>query len=353
MNRILVVFTGGTIGSKKQNNKIDVDHSISFELLERYTQSKKARSVQFDTMQPFNLLSENLIPDDWAVLFKAISKFDLSDYDGLIITHGTDTLPYTAAALSYIYHACPVPILLIASNYPLNDARSKGLNNFIHAVNFILGTKLPGVYVSFENRKGEALIHLGTRLQQSAPFTDEYESAYSVPLGYMNDELFIRVEHPVNPTMEEIREPRSRHIALKTPIFSNEILYLKPYPGLNYNYLPFAGAKPKAVLHDLYHSGTASTRAVNGEIRYSIVDFIETCTKQDVDIYLCPMKNEGEDFYVTSVHMIQAGAHPLAGITVEAALVKVMLAYGSLQTKQEITDFLNSTSLFFEKMGSA
>ncbi|XEC97226.1 asparaginase [Paenibacillus tarimensis] len=347
MFRIMVIFTGGTIGSKKRQ-AIDVDSAVSYELIHRYNKDSDVHPAYFETVHPMNLLSENLIPGDWEKLYQAVKAIDVSMYDGIIITHGTDTLPYTAAAMSYTLNDCPAPIVMIASNYPLDDPRSSGYNNFVNAVNFIADTSLPGVYVSFENRAGKALIHLGTRLQQSDPFTDEYESAYGTPFGFMERQRFLPVIHPANPALETIRDRSIK--TFENPRYSAEILYIRPHPGLTYDYYRFQSSKPKAVLHDLYHSGTASTRLLSDGSRHDLSAFIRFCGEQQIDLYISPIKRASDELYQSTVTLLEAGALPLASITVEAALVKLMLAYGSFNSKEHIRTWLTETNVFYERI---
>jgi L-asparaginase len=343
----MVIFTGGTIGSRKTDGSIDVDASTSFELIQMYEAYAHKREAEFDTVQPLNILSENLIPEDWTTIIRQLENIDFSLYQGIIITHGTDTLPFTAAALSLSCQGFPIPLVLIASNFPLNDSRGKGLQNFAHAVDFIADQPLAGVFVIIENNRGEAIVHLGTRLTQSDPFTDEYDSTYSVPFGAMDNKQFTHNIHELNPAMAKVLNQPAPRLNIPAIAFSNEILYIKPHPGLNYAYYDFSTHKPKAVLHDLYHSGTASTRMTE-TFHASILDFIAYCKSHDVAIYIVPLKNKSGDLYASSIQLMQTGAIPLENISVESALVKLMLAYGSFNDTQHILDFMHETALFFE-----
>lgn len=347
MPKILVIFTGGTIGSLKKQRSIDVDASTSYELIQMYIAHSGNQTVAFATAQPLNILSENLVPEDWLTIIAQLKNIDYTLYQGIIITHGTDTLPFTAAALSLTCKGIPLPIVLIASNYPLNDSRGKGLANFSHAVDFIMEQTLTGVFVIFENDRGEAIVHLGTRLAQSDPFTDEYESTYSVPFGRMNNQRFIHNTHELNPHLASFHNQHEVKLWSKSINFSSEVLYIKPHPGLNYHYFDFSSHKPKAVLHDLYHSGTACIRT-SDLFASSFIDFLTYCRTQDVAVYIAPLKNQFGDLYASSIQFIEAGAIPLENISGEAALVKLMLAYGSFEEYEQILYFMLETSLFFE-----
>ena len=102
--KILTVFTGGTIGSTKSDGVISPDSENSYKLFEMY--SKKDKKVEFTAVQPLNILSENMNGKFLTQLYKCISSYDLSEFDGVIVAHGTDTLQYTAAYLSYAFGLC-------------------------------------------------------------------------------------------------------------------------------------------------------------------------------------------------------------------------------------------------------
>src|SRR5205085_5079000 len=98
MDKLLVIFTGGTIGSQKTGRTIDVDASAAYQLIGEYRDNPRNREVQLDTVQPLQVLSENMVPADWVKLIACLDGVDFSIYKGIIITHGSDTLPYTSAA---------------------------------------------------------------------------------------------------------------------------------------------------------------------------------------------------------------------------------------------------------------
>jgi L-asparaginase len=128
--RILVVFTGGTIGSQiNQSQAIDVRPGRTRLLLSKYAESGPL-PASFEVIEPHNILSENATPNDWNTLVRAIREVDATSFDGIVVTHGTDTLAYASAALSFALHDLPVPLVMVASNYPLDDARANGFDYF-------------------------------------------------------------------------------------------------------------------------------------------------------------------------------------------------------------------------------
>lgn len=338
--KILVIFTGGTIGSTTSGNLIDVDARASYQLLQAYRDANPSADVDFVAEQPIYILSENIVPAQWHVLIELLQGVDQSLYDGVIIAHGTNTLAYSAAAVSFALQDFRLPVLLVSSNYTLDDPRANGLSNFTHAIDFISDCGAPGVFVVYRNNAGESVVHLGSRLLEAVPFSDEFDSVGGIAFGKMVAGHFIADEHPCNPTLAELEAHRSP-LAGKLG-FSSELLLIRPYAGMNYDFFRFAGTKPKAVLHDLYHTGSANT--LEDDSCYSIRPFLAHCREQGIDLYAAPIAAR-KDLYVSTKKLIDAGVIPVEGMSLEAALVKLMLKYGSPQTKIDINQ-----PIFFEKI---
>jgi L-asparaginase len=112
---------------------------------------------------------------------------------------------------------------------------------------------------------------------------------------------------------------------------------IKPYPGLDYTHFNLENVD--AVLHDLYHSGTACTSLKWGE-NHSLLEFIKHCKKLDISVYLAPAIKSA-DVYQSTKALLEQGANMIWNMSIEAAYVKLLLAYGNFIDKQEILDFLN------------
>ena len=177
MKNILVVFTGGTIGSTATEGTINTAIGAPFKLIELFQQHyKNYQHIHFNTLQPLQILSENLAPCVWVTLIAAIEAQQTNQYDGIIITHGTDTLAYTAAALSFYFNAIKTPMLLVSSDYPLDNPRANGLGNFICAVEFILQNIKAGVFVPYRNQLQTTQVHSGSRLTCSLQLSGDFFS---------------------------------------------------------------------------------------------------------------------------------------------------------------------------------
>jgi len=348
MKNIMVVFTGGTIGSMKQGSSIDVNGAGSYMIIDHF-QQKYTSSSTFETMQPLNILSENLVAEQWINLAEQLRAIDHSSIDAIILTHGSDTLAYSAAMLSYLLGDIPLPLILIASNYHLNDERSNGLRNFNNAVRWIEEGASPGVFVIYENNRSESILYLGSRIMQCESFTDQFRSPYDIVLGQLEDGVVQTTEDSNSLTLSQIISADHPYLdqIQQLDTLVTDILYVKPYPGLNYELYSWASNhRPTAILHDLYHSGTACAIT---EGPYSLPEFIGRCKEDNITVYLCPVKSAEEAQYASTATLIEAGAVLLEKIGLEAALTKLMVAYSLFRSEQEVKDFMLNDQLYYER----
>ncbi|MCD7948518.1 MAG: asparaginase domain-containing protein [Oscillospiraceae bacterium] len=338
MKKILVVFTGGTIGSKSANAVINVDETQGYTLLETFRRDTEMQ-VTFDTVQPLNILSENLVPRHWSAIYDTLSGMDLAAYSGIIITHGTDTLPYTTGVMSYLLAGLGLPVVFVASNRALDHPQSNGHQNFAGAVQFILGEGLPGVFAVFQNTAEELVVYLGTRLLEADKVTDQYRSYLGVDFGRMEHGKLVRNHHPMNPDMQGT----ARQAAFGIPQirFDNKVISIQPYPGLDYSLYDLKKSRPAAILHGLYHSSTACIEPKEN----SIVELAHLCNQNGIDLYIHDSRNCVGSMYYTSRELLCAGVHTLTNLSYEAALAKLYVAYNQDQTTP--TKYM-SENLFFE-----
>jgi L-asparaginase len=328
MKHILMILTGGTIGSTVNAGTIDTNSTTQSKLLHLFQQQDThPEELHFHCLEPIQILSENLAPTVWQTLIAAIEAQQLDHYDGIIITHGTDTLAYTASALSFYFHALKIPLLLVSSDYPLDDERANGLSHFICAVEYIRQHQPSGVFVPYRNRQHTMQVHQGTRLACSLQLSSDFFSVQNKVFMEFDDGQFI-LHNPILKTAHQT-------IPLKAE-FSSRIMMIKPYPSLDYSHFTLHGVD--AVLHDLYHSGTACATDQWGE-QHSLVKFIQKCTAQHINVYLAPAIHSEEAYQSTRI-LIEHGAIMLWNMSIEAAYIKLLLAYGNFKDSQNINEFM-------------
>ena len=248
--KIYIIFTGGTIGSKmNENGYISPIGSSPYKLLELYN-NQYNRAIEFVVEEPYCILSENLRAEHIRKLIQSVNRaINMKDIDGIIITHGTDTLQYSAALLGYIFGKINIPIMFVSSDYTLDNKCSNGLLNFRYALKFIEGKYGKGVFVSYCNNGGVPVIHRGTRIQQHLPLSADIISVGDSWYGKFEGEKYIQnyqyiVRNGIDAMFDEIED-------VKLNDFSNAIMRIVPYVGMSYPELPDG---IQAIIHESFHS---------------------------------------------------------------------------------------------------
>lgn len=329
--KILVLLTGGTIGSSVSGGVISADEGTSSLLTQLY-HKRYGRHHIFTIKRIMNTLSENLGKYTLSKLLTAVLTENFSGYDGLIITHGTDSLAFSAPLASFVLRKLPCPVAIVSANYPLEDKRSNGVFNFASAVTLLGSGEAENgqVYVPWRNSKGENLIHLAVRVRRADCYSDDIISFGSEPFGEVKNGIFVK-----NKNMKELPRDTFEFSPASFEIKSN-VLVLTAYPTFNYSIINFnEDNRPCAVLHCLYHSATACTAGENE----SACDFISRCKKEGIPVYGCSFKYTSGNFYETGVKLLESGLIPLQNISEEAAFAKLTFAYNcGFENVEEIID---------------
>lgn len=339
--KICIILTGGTIGSTICEKEINIHPETGSNLLNAYKKENVTEQIDFDIKIPFQSLSENFSPEQWEQLCNTLQSIKLEQYKGIIITHGSDTLSYTSALIGMLFAHTPIPIILIASNYPLEHPKSNGFDNFKYAIEVIKSQTIKGVFTLFQNNKRNNILYLSTRLMESDSYTDQFSSFGGVPFGEVKEGKIQPYTAKHNPNLLEVNKNRTMWI--QSPIkFKHPILLLRAYPGLDYRYINLS-QRPKAILHYLYHSATGCTA---GE-QYNLTAFIKKCKKKEIPVYVASLKESEQKNYVTANEILEAGGIPLYNISLEAAYMKLWIAYN--QQKIAVEDVMNY-NLYFEQL---
>ena len=327
MKNILLVFTGGTIGSQLQNGTIDTYQKAGFKLIQLFQQHYPNQiQLSFKPIQTRQILSENLHPQFWQQIITTIEAEDLDKYDGIIVTHGTDTLAFTAAALGIYFNQLKIPMLLVSSNFPLENPNANGLSNFICAVDYIMQRREAGVFVPYQNPGQTMQIHIASRLSSCLPLSGDFISVQAKAYLQCENGKFKILHTP--PTRQISSYPLKNQFA--------RILLIKPYPGLNYT--QFNLDNVDAVLHDLYHSGTACTSEQWGQ-QHSLIVFSQHCQQHAIPLYLAPAVKT-DTIYSSTQQLLAHGTKMIWNTSLETAYAKLALAYANFTDQHTIDDFL-------------
>lgn len=350
--RILVVFTGGTIGSAPKGGALrPAGEKARRLLLTRFAEEKQkefeahfGRKIVFDTACPYEILSENLNGSHLERLEAFILQKGVGNYEGIVVTTGTDTLAYSSAAMGYAFADLQIPMVMVSANYPLSDERSNGFSNFEGALVLILSGGHKGVFCSYDNGCGH-FIHYATRLLPQMNYSHLVESVMGKVYGRV-EAMTVRVEkealepegtegaeqaeEPEGMTKEPEgmgeeqerigkeakqmgKEPGMLPLSCKN-LSDKHPAFIRPYPGILYS-------APKdccGILLDTYHSGTLP---VSGE---AFRDFMKEAKKQKVLVFAAGV-SEGL-VYETVEQMREAGVIILPAASPAAMYMKLWMA---------------------------
>ena len=324
MNRIHLVATGGTVGSVERGGTVELDSAERPAILEFLPSG-----VECTWSRPFSILSEDASSGHWTELARHIRALPLERLDAVLVAHGSDTLAWTAAALSFALRGAPLPVVLFGSDRPLSDPRSNGADNFRSGISFSLSERLPGVFVAWRNPGEPAAIHLGTRLLPADPHLDRFRSPMDAPYGHVSDGVFSRVAHPRNPTRSDLaaRSAQTWSQSLPSPgttsLFEDRVLVLPPQPGMDHTPL-LAGLEGwKAILQLAHHSGTAASAGGNG----SFLALARAAKAARIPVLLGPTRPGSQ--YRGRTDLLDAGVRIAPNQTWPSLAVKIRLLLGA------------------------
>lgn len=313
--KILIILTGGTIGSRIDNHIIDTGLKSSYRLIDLYY-SRYGNEIQFDTLQPFSYLSENFTLDTVNMLADTIRNINSSEYDGIIVTHGSDTVSYTASFLSYMFCCLKCPLVLIASDYPPDDIKSNAVRNLRGAVQFIKSHYVSnGVYFAYGNPCENVKIHIGTRINEADCFTDRFSSFCNLCFGEIVSDEFISAKG--NPLPCDIEKCTQYHNTRLKPC----CLILKSFTGMDYSLINLNSKNLKSIVNVMYHSATACTYGNDT----SFLKFIKKCSNENIKVYCVSFKNR-DDIYISAKNIKDCGGIPLYNISYQSAYAKAVLS---------------------------
>lgn len=306
--KILLFTTGGTIASVIDDGVIDVKPQGKLLVLNKYAEIDK--DTEFSVLSPINILSENIKLSDFKTIVEEFKKIDFSLYDGVIVTHGSDTLAYTSSLLGLLFSNINKPVCVVAADKSLQDIRSNGMDNFIAGVE-IIKRKINGVFVPYRNADGVTYIHYAQQLFESDTLSDDFYSLGGAFATFKNGEF------------EVIKKGEGKLYTIdieKADLsFSKKIVQVMPYPDLDYSRIDVENID--AILHRTYHAGSVSISTDKGR---DISVLIDKCESENVPLYICGLKSGKANYYSMS-SILDKGVKPLYDMAPACAYMKLML----------------------------
>lgn len=307
--KILVVLTGGTIGSIVKDNVINTTKQTSYRIIQLYNERYKD-NIDFEVIQPINILSENLTKLQWKLLGEFLLKIDLSEYSGVIITHGSDTLAYSSVFIGILMKNIDKPIAITASNKVLDDKTANGMDNFRGCVQLIRAG-INGVYTVYRNKDNKILVYNATRLREADLCTDEFSSWGEIFGEIYSDNLKITGDN------HNLYKSFKEYVQIDFNNMKN-VLLIKPYPSMDYDMFNLENVD--TVVHTFYHSSTACIYGDNT----NIINFITKCKNNNIKIYGCCEKKFNNAKYASADVFFNTKMVILDNVSPEEAYVRAV-----------------------------
>lgn len=323
---ILIIYTGGTIGMR-EDPKTKSLSPMKFGLIQDEIPELHKLGYHIDAIT-FNppIDSSNMSLAIWIKIAETIRKNYLS-YDGFVILHGTDTMAYTASALSYMLENLDKPVIMTGSQLPIGVLRTDGKENLITAIQ-IAAAKSDGRAIV-----PEVCIYFSSQLFRGNRTTKQDSQQFSAFASHHYPALAI-AGVDIRYNYEKINYPLSQgNLKINTALDDNVII-LRLFPGLSPQYFESVLNLPqiKGIVLESFGSGNMPTFPW-------LLNSIRNSAKSGtilMNVSQCPGGKVQMGVYETSIALIEAGVVSGQEITVEAAVTKLMFLLGQNLSTEEV-----------------
>ena len=310
---IVIISTGGTIASRVDYRTGAVRPALTTnDLLTVVPRLAEIANLQTEVI--FTLLSENIYALHWTEIVKTVAKYINQNVEGVVICHGTDTLAYTSAALSFALQNLPVPVILVGSQRSSDRPSSDAAFNLVNAVQAAAHAPIAEVMVGMhETISDDAMVlHRGTKVRKlHTSRRDAFRSVNSSPLARIQREEITLL------TADYQKKDQKRRLVVK-PFFNQKAALVKFYPGLDpqviewyvqegYRGLIFEGTGLGHLSRDCFSS---VQKAIDSGM------FLGMCSQ-------CVHGRVNMKVYDTGRYLYRIGVTPLEDMLPETAFVKL------------------------------
>jgi L-asparaginase len=328
---ILIIYTGGTIGmvhDPETGSLIPIDfRHITDHVPELRKFGYDLHSVSFDPVKD----SSNIDPEVWVRMAEIISD-SYSDFDGFVVLHGTDTMAYTASALSFMLENLAKPVILTGSQLPIGLLRTDGRENLITAIEIAAALEndkpaVPEVCIYFDNKL--------TRGNRTTKMSAEHFDAFYSPNYPPRAEVGLHLRY----FKHLISRPEKENKLIVHKSFDTNVAILKLFPGINRK-LVRAIIKTeglRGLIMETFGSGNAPT------YQWFLDDMKQFIDSGGIilNVTQCHGGSVEMGLYETSRQMLAAGVISGKDITSEASVTKLMHLLGRYSSKEKVTEALN------------
>ena len=330
---ILLIYTGGTIGMKEDPEDLTLKPFDFSQIMEEVPElSKFAFKLDSYTFDPL-IDSSDVEPSLWQALARLI-KENYETYDGYVILHGTDTMAYSASALSFMLEGLTKPVIFTGSQLPIGSPRTDGKENLISSVEIASAkddeghAMVPEVCICFDS-----LLLRGNRATKAnSENFDAFVSGNIPPLA----EAGIRIKY--NTRVINYPEDWNSKLTIHTNL-DTRVSILKIHPGITPQVVRniLCGAETRAVILETYGSGNAMTK----EWFLEIVREAVAMGKILVNVTQCISGSVNMALYATGKPLKDAGAISGYDSTTESALAKLFYLMGGTSDNSEVISLMD------------
>lgn len=315
VKNILLLTTGGTIASVESENGL-----IPIDIHQKFKDILQDNTISLTTEEVFVLDSSNMQPEEWKVLAKKIYD-SMPKYDGIIITHGTDTMAYTTSMMSFMVQNPSIPIVFTGSQLPLTHPLTDANLNLKCALE-MAKSGYKGIFITFDRK-----VILGTRaVKVRTSGFSAFESINLHPFASLSSYGLIISDEFLN--KHDDKSP-----ILNTDIETNVFL-LKLTPTTNPNIIDLLiSSGTKGIIIEAYGAGGMSF------IRRDFVSKIKLAIKNNIPVVLCSQclyESSNFKIYEVGTKALKTGAIEALDMTTESAVCKLMYALGQTNNINEV-----------------
>jgi len=326
--RVGVLGTGGTIASYVDYRTGAVHPALSAEDLISAV-PEMAELCQVEAKVVFSIFSENMMVEHWQRLAAEIAdRLDSGD-EGVIVPHGTDTMGYTAAALSFMLDDLPAPVVLVGAQRSSDRPSSDAYTNLISAARFCTSADAAEVFVLMHESISDttAAVHRGTRVRKMhTSRRDAFQSVNEGPVARMDLDGKVEMLSPC-------RKRSSSKVKLR-PAMEERVCLVQFYPGMSSSAF---GALLRA------HKGAVIAGTGLGHVSHELVHVIKDVVKEGIPVVMTSQCLNGRvnlNVYDTGRDLLSAGVIPGEDMLPETAMVKLMWALANSSDPEGTKDLM-------------